>query len=63
METTFHVYQPGDDKPETRTVDLPKDPGFHKLADLLNPIIGGDLEHVTVLVVGVAVVFTRQVWF
>lgn len=49
MMTRYLVFTPGKPEPEERHVELEYDPGFDALSDLINPIVGGNLEHVSVL--------------
>lgn len=47
--TTMTIMRP-DGETEAREIDLLDDPGYHRLKDLLHPLLdGGVLEHVTVL--------------
>jgi hypothetical protein len=49
MKTTILIMRPGTDS-EVIIVDLPEQPGYHELRNLLTPLLdGGDLEHVSVL--------------
>lgn len=46
---TMTIMRPGV-APEVQDVDLPDNPGYHRLDALLRPLLDGhDLEHVTVL--------------
>jgi len=49
MKTRYLVFTPGKAEPEERFAELESDPGFYPLRDLINPIVGGNLEHVSVL--------------
>lgn len=49
MDTTFLIMRPGRET-ETQTADLPLEPGYDRLKQLIRPLLDGhDLEHVTVL--------------
>jgi hypothetical protein len=48
MKTTYHIIIPGSDR-MTREVDWPDEPGHELLENLIEPIVGGPMEHVNVL--------------
>jgi len=49
MMTKLLIMRP-DQPHETREVDPPRDPGYHKLREVLTPLLdGAELEHVAVL--------------
>jgi hypothetical protein len=50
MKTEYTIFKPGDGAVERGEVDWPKDPGYHLIKALVEPLFGGDpLEHVSVL--------------
>lgn len=49
MKTRILIMRPGQ-KNEQQEVDLPEDPGYHKLREIIAPLLDkGELEHVSVL--------------
>lgn len=46
---TDYTIMKTDGTTERRSIDWPEEPGFEKIAALVEPILGGDLEHVAVL--------------
>ncbi len=49
MKTRMLIMRP-DQSHETREVDLPADPGYHRLREIIAPLLDkGALEHVSVL--------------
>jgi hypothetical protein len=61
MKTAMLIFRVGSAEPERRELDLPKDPGYQRLKDLIEPLLraehGGrdifsDIERVAVLYAG-----------
>lgn len=48
MLTRFTIFRVGQE-PKTAEADLPPEPGYHALKAIINPLLDGELEHVTVL--------------
>lgn len=51
MKTTYTIYHT-DGNRVAASVDWPEEPGFHRIRQLVQPIVGfpsGEIEHVTVL--------------
>ena len=48
MKTGYTIYRTNGTK-EISSLDWPEDPGYSAIKALVGPIVGGDLEHVTVL--------------
>ncbi len=48
MDTSYTILRPGQD-PESGAADLAAEPTYDELLKLLGPIIGGDLEHVWIM--------------
>ena len=48
METRYTIIKP-DGRQHDDRVEWPKDPGYDRIKTLVTPILGGDLEHVSVL--------------
>lgn len=51
MKTTYKIFRPGKE-PELCSVDWPEEPGYTRIAALIDPLVGGNLEHVSVLYEG-----------
>lgn len=50
MRTEYTILRPGDQPGERHEIDLPPDPGFARLRQVIEPLLdGGLMEHVTVL--------------
>ena len=50
IATEYRVIPVGDGKALSGTIEWPRDPGFHAIDKLVQPLIGGgNIEHVTVL--------------
>jgi hypothetical protein len=52
MLTEYLIYRPGATEPEKCEVDWPEAPKYEPLKALIEPLIGGGLEHVAVLFQG-----------
>lgn len=53
MKTAYTIFRPGHESGERHEVDLPEEPTYRRLENLIKPLLdGGDLEHVTVLYEG-----------
>ncbi len=51
MKTAYRIYRPGHASAEHHEIDWPEDPGYYRLKELIEPLLGDGepLEHVTVL--------------
>lgn len=49
MKTIYHIFVPEVTEPKTLEVDWPREPGLGLLQGLIEPLVGGHMEHVTVL--------------
>lgn len=49
MKTVYRIYTPGQAEPLIQEVDWPREPGLNLIKGLIEPIVGGHLEHVNVL--------------
>lgn len=51
MKTEYTIFRVGDGAVERGEVDWPREPGYHKIRDLVEPILGDGepMEHVSVL--------------
>ena len=50
IATKFYIYRPSTPEPEVSNADLPKEPGYARLREIMEPLLDGAmLEHVSVL--------------
>lgn len=51
LKTSYLIFRPGSEEPEVAEVDWPREPGYHRIKALVEPLLGENepLEHVSVL--------------